>query len=390
MNVQGIISPAAELEAQPSSWRSRITDWAVRRRYLLLVVFLPTILLASYLYLIAADQYQSEAHFVVSSGGDNTAIPTGGLGQMLGMSAALSGAQGEVLSVTDYLHSHDAVQALRQKTDLVSIFRRPGADFVSRLWVADPTPETLLRYYRDKVSVHYDRDTGITTLKVRSFRPSDSYVIAENLLQLGEAQVNEMNRRSYRDAVAMARAQLAEAEEGVADIQRRITGYREAGRDIDPPGTGEAQTELVTNLRGNLAAAQARLNSMGSAISHTSPQYVALSRHISALRRELASQAGMLAGGGGTIAQNLGGYEDLKVRQEFAAKRYEASAAALEKARMEAQKQQLYLVRVVNPNMPVKSLFPERGKIVLTVFIGLLLVYGIGWLIAAGVREHAA
>ena len=390
MNVQGIIGPAAALEVRPPSLRSRIVGWFVRRRNFLLIVFAPTILLAAYLYLVASDQYQTEAHFVVNSGGGGASVPVSGLGQMLGISAGLSGAQGQVLSVTDYLHSHDVVQTLRERVGLVDMFRRPGTDIFSRLQDENPTPEELLRYYRGKVSVHYDQDNSITTLKVRTFRPEDSYRIADSLLTLGEARVNEMNRRSYNDAVAVAREQLAQAEQGVADIQSRLTGYRQSGRDIDPAGTGEAQTSLVMGLRSNLSAAQARLSSMGSAISHASPQYVALSRHISALRRELANQSALLTGGGSTIAENLGGYEDLRVRQDFAAKRYEAAASALEQARLEAQKQQLYLVRVVNPNMPVKALFPERGKIVLTVFIGLLIAYGIGWLIVAGVREHAA
>lgn len=390
MNAQGIIHPRETDEVRRPSLIVRIIEWATRRRYLLLVVFAPTLLLASYLFLIASDQYQSEAHFVVSSGAEGSSAPSTGLGQMLGLGAALSGSQGQILSVTDYLESHDAVETLREKADLVNVFRRPGTDILSRLWVENPTPETLLRYYGGKVSVHHDRDTGITTLKVRTFRPNDSYKITEDLLRLGEARVNEMNRRSYSDAVAMARSQLRLAEDGVADIQRRMTAYRQVGHDIDPQGTGEAQTKLVIGLRGNLAAAQAQLSSMGATISRSSPQYVALARHMTSLRKELANQASALTGGGATIAKNLGGYEDLKVRQDFVSKRYEAAAASLEKARQDAQKQQLYLVRVVNPNLPVKALFPERIKIVLTVLVGLMLAYSIGWLIAAGVREHAA
>jgi capsular polysaccharide transport system permease protein len=390
MNAQGIIHPSTTDVIDRPSTIGRIIDWMVLRRFLLLVVFAPTLLLTAYLFLVASDQYQSEAHFVVNSGSEGSSAPASSIGQVLGISAAMSGSQGQVLSVTDYLQSHDAVATLRDKADLVNVFRRPGTDILSRLWVADPTPETLLRYYRGKVNVHYDRDTGITTLKVRTFRPDDSYRITEDLLRLGEARVNEMNRRSYSDAVAMAREQLRLAEEGVADIQRRITTYRQAGRDIDPQGTGEAQTKLVIGLRGNLAAAQAQLDSMGATINRNSPQYLALARHIASLRKELANQASALTGSGATIARNLGGYEDLKVRQDFVAKRYEAAAAMLEKARQDAQKQQLYLVRVVNPNMPVKALFPERIKIVLTVLVGLMLVYSIGWLIAAGVREHAA
>ena len=45
---------------------------------------------------------------------------------------------------------------------------------------------------------------------------------------------------------------------------------------------------------------------------------------------------------------------------------------------------------LVDANMPVRALYPQRTKIVLTAFLALLLIYGIGWLITAGVREHAA
>jgi capsular polysaccharide transport system permease protein len=46
-------------------------------------------------------------------------------------------------------------------------------------------------------------------------------------------------------------------------------------------------------------------------------------------------------------------------------------------------------VRVVEPNLPGKALHPQRLKITATVFFSLLLSYAVGWLILAGVREHA-
>jgi capsular polysaccharide transport system permease protein len=128
---------------------------------------------------------------------------------------------------------------------------------------------------------------------------------------------------------------------------------------------------------------------MSGLVSQNSPQYIALSRRVNALQAQVSAQSGRLAGGGSAIASSLGDYEELRLRQEFAAKRYETAAAAFEKARDQVQKQQLYLVRVVAPNVPEKSLYPERWRIVGTVFFGLLLTYAIGWLIAAGVREHA-
>ncbi len=391
MNMRSIITSADdEVVADKPTVMRRIMDWANANRGFLLVVVLPTLLLTSYLYLVSADQYQSEAHFIIRKSSSSTA-PATGFGEMLGLVGGATQTQTDAASVSDYLTSHDAVAALNAKTNLIERFRRPEADPFSRLNTASPTPEKLLKYYKKMVLVHTDRDTGITILQVRAFRRDDAYDIIQSLLQLGEQQVNALNERSFSDAVKDATLQLTQAENAVADVQSHMTNFRQSRGDIDPQWSGEAQVKLVTELNGNLASARAQLNAMGASISHSSPQYLALDRQVRSLETQAAVQSNRAAGSSSkTIATNLGGYEDLKLRQEFAAKRYDAAAANLEKARADAQRQQLYLVRIVDANRPVKSLYPERGRVVLTVFIGLLLIYSIGWLIAAGVREHAA
>ena len=354
-----------------------------------LVVVAPTLLVAGYYYLVAADQYRSEAHFIVKSG-ERGASSGGGFGAILGLGGAPSESASDVASVSDYLQSHDVVSAVNRRINLVDVFRRPEADVLSRLKVGDPTPETLLKYFRSRVNIRQDRDTGITDVTVTTFRPGDSYAIAQLLLSLGEQRVNAMNARSYQGAVASAKRQLIEAEDVIAGIQSQITRFRQTSADIDPQSTGQAQIKLVSDANGKLSAARAQLAAMGAAISHSSPQYVALSRTVRSLEVEASRQSGRLAGNSSAMPKSLGQYEDLRVRQEYAGKNYEAAAANLQKAQDDARRQQLYVVRVVNPNMPVKALFPERAKAVLTVFFALLLTYSISWLIAAGVREHEA
>jgi len=390
MNMHGIIEPigSAGQESPPPIWR-RVTGWFWRKRMFTLVVVLPTLLLAAYLYLIASDQYESEAHFLVRST-ESTPMPAIGISQALSSVTGLGAAQSEAMSVADYLTSHDVVATLRREDYLVERFHRSDVDVFSRLWGADPTPERLLAYYQRQVKVEYNTETGITTLRVHSFRPADSYDLVRKLLQLGEQRVNILNERSYRDAIALSTKQLANAETALTANQLKMTNFRHARRDINPEASGQAQLGLVTELSGQLASARAQLSAMGSFISHSSPQYQALEQRIRALSAQVEVQSGRLTGTGNAIANDIGAYEELKFRQEFLAKRYEAAAAALQHAREQALKQQLYVVRVVEPNMPVKSLFPQRGRILLTVFVGLMLAYSIGWLIAAGVREHAA
>lgn len=387
--MHGIIKPQSldDIVERPH-WSERMRGWARRNRWFLIIVALPTLLAAFYYYVLASDQYQSEAHFIVRTG-DNAPMPSSGFSQLLGMGGGMSQSRSDAMSVNDYLDSQQAVNTLNATTSLVDRFRRPEADIATRLWFSDPTPEMLLRYYRRQVNVKFNQDTGITTLQVRAFRPDDSYAIINQLLAMGEARVNEINRRSQTDQLTNARRQLADAEEALVAIQSKLTVFRQQRGDLDPEGSGKAQIGLVTTLQGQLTNARAQLNAMQGIIAPSSPQYVATAARVRALEAQVAGQTGRLTGGGGAIAARLGNYQDLQIRQEFAAKRYEVVAANLEKARDAAMKQQLYIVRVVDPNVPVKSEYPKRGEILLTIFLALLVAYGIGWLLVAGVREHS-
>ena len=389
MNMHGIIEPARTDYAEREPLAARALDWLRRKRMFLLIVALPTLLVAGYLFLIASDQYESEAHFLVRSS-EASPAPASGFGALLSSAAGLgsSSAQNEAMSVADYLTSHDVVATLRRGDQLVERFHRSDADFISRLSKADPPPETLLRYYRKQVKVKFDSESGITTLTVHSFTPEDSYQLARRLLELGEQRVNILNERSYHDAIAMAQNQLVASERAVEQNQLRMTGFRQQRADIDPQAQGQSQLTLVSQLTAQLSSARAQLALMGRMIDHSSPQYIALVNREHALAAQVAAQKGRLTGSDTAIANDIGGYETLKMRQEFLGKQYETAAAALQSARETAQRQQLYVVRVVDANMPVKALFPKRTRILGTTFVVLLLVYSIGWLIAAGVREH--
>ncbi|KQS46252.1 MULTISPECIES: lipopolysaccharide biosynthesis protein [unclassified Sphingomonas] len=365
-----------------------LLGWLRAHRNWCLIVLVPTLLIAAYYYLVAADQYVSEAHFVVRTSDTQPAAPSG-LGQALSLVGGAS-SERDALLVADYLKSHDAVDALQSRIGLTERFRRPEADIVSRLWYADPTPEQLQKYFEGKAEVEVSTETGITTLKVRSFRPEDSYRIVRELIQLGEKRVNTLNRRNYANAVAMSQRQVSEAETNLAQVQGQITRFRRDERDFNPQVTGATRTSMVSELQGQLAVARAQESSMAAVLSPNSPQLVATRQRVAALSRQVGAETAKLSQGPGNVAAGMGAYENIKIRQELAGKRFELASAALQRAQDDARRQQLYVVPVVDANLPVRALYPQRTKIVLTAFLALLLIYGIGWLITAGVREHAA
>lgn len=359
-----------------------------RFRFFLLIVVAPTLIVAAYFALLAADQYESEAHLIVRSNSQGKES-SGGIEAML-KSFGTSDAHKEAATLADYMSSHDALASLRRNDQLVQRYRRPEADIISRLPNEDPTNESLLKYFKGRSNVDLDTETGIVTVKVRSFRPEDSYVLVNALLELGEKRVNSLNLRSYEAQEGGARRQLAAAEQGLLQAQTALTNFRRGQGDIDPQGSAEAQLRLVTELRKEEAMARAEMEAIAAQIGSNNPQYRALQSRADAINTQLNSQQSFLVGNGRSIATRLGNYQDLELRREFQAKRYGAAAAAMEAAREQASRQQLFVVRLVEPNLPQKATFPKGFKSTLSVFLALAIAYGIGWLLTAGVREHTA
>lgn len=362
----------------------RLFDAVWSNRFFFAIVVLPTLLVALYYVVFAADQYESSANFVVrraesASGGAE-------LGQVLGFSLGASATTSDAYVVQTYLLSHDAMARLNTAGNLAGVFRRPEADWLSSLRFSDP--ERMLKYYRKHVVVAEDESTGITQLTVHTFRAEDSYSIANKLLQMGEEQINQINQRTYTDQVSNAQRELGEAERQLVDVQAKLTAYRRGHEDINPADTGTAEITLVAGLTASLVAAKARMHAMDGVVSQTSPQYQAMARQVSALEGQVSAQSSKIAGPDHSVANRLSDYEQLVIKREQVAKVYAATAVQFEQAKAEAKRKQLYLIRVVEPNRPVRSEFPKRGEAVLTVFAALFFAYGIGWLLWAGFKEH--
>lgn len=374
-------------EPRGPRWWRRLA--AARYAKLLLFVFLPTLLCAVYMFGFASDQYESEARFVIYTS-QGPAMQMGGISQMLGLGGGNEGSS-ETFSVIDYMQSHDAVNALQKQLNLVSMFRRPGADPLFRLWWSNPSAETLLAYYERMVTITYREESGITELDVKAFRPQDAYLIANSLLAMGEDQVNAFNARLTADTVKVAQDEVNLAEARTESAETDLTNFRLQHQNIDPALSGTATMTLIAQLNAQIAQDQAQLAQMQGYLSPDSQQAVTLRNRIKALRDQIQSQTAALTGAnGGALAPELPQYQVLQMKLQFAQQSYTSAENALVAANENAMKQQLFLIRVVSPSLPQEALYPKRFEIVLTVLVGLLVTYGIVWLLIAGVREHAA
>ena len=350
-----------------------------------LVVILPTLLAAIYYLLIASPRYVSEARFIVRAPAQTQPSALGVALQGVG----LPGAQTDAFAVHEYIRSRDGLSDLGRRYDVAAVLGRPGADILSRYprpWDSR-TFEGLHRGYQRFVTVGYDSTTGISTLRVESFSPEEAAGMAEALLQGGERLVNRLNVRAATDAVAAAEQAQAEARTRLDTAQQRLIAFRNRERVIDPARTAAEGGKLIGDLMATVAGLKADRSQL-AAEAPQSPRLPGLDSRIAAFERQIALERAKIAGDAGSLAPQVSAYEDLVQEREFAGEQLTEAAAALVLARQESRRQSLYLERVVNPSRPDEALEPRRWLSLLTVLASALLVYGIGWMIWAGVREH--
>lgn len=384
MNITTIDHDALRLVVRRSKTRDRLA----RHRWIALFVVLPTLAAIVYYGLIASPVYVSQSSFVVKSPGQKTP-PTLSLASIV-QTTGLSGGQEQTKEIVKYIESRNALNDLQKRIDIRDRYSRRGADFLSRFPapMRDDSFENLFRYYGSVVSASVDPESGLAVLEVNAFSSQDAYQINAKLLDLSEDLVNRLNQRAEGRAIKEAERRVEDAEIRVRNARVALSSFRNQQDLIDPTKQAAGVLDISNRLISEQAALQAQLDLMLRAAPRN-PSIPALRNRIAAIGRAISVQNGRAVGTPTGIASKLSSYEKLNVEQEFATQMLTSANTALELARTDAEKQQYYVERVVEPNKPDMPTLPHRLKRILIVFAASLCLYFIGWMLVVGILEHA-
>lgn len=352
------------------------------------IVGLPTLIAGVYFFGIASDLYLSEVKFVVRGPSKG---PASAISAMLSSGGAASVSE-DTFAVHEYLMSRDAVRRLEQEDNLRGLLGRTEGDFLTRFpgfffWRGDF--EALYRTYGRFVTVEADSSSGVSTLQVKAYRPEDAQLIASALLKFSEELVNALNDRARRDALSAFQREVDTTEQKIAAIQTELTTYRIKQKMLDPKTASTGPLELLAQMQGQEANAKAQLAEVLKN-SPNSPQIPLIRTRLASLEKLIADERAKMTGDNNSVATTLADYERLDLQKLLGEKTLASAFASLESARLEAQRQQLFLETIAQPNLADYPLYPRRFASFATIVASCLLAYGIAWLLVASVREHAA
>lgn len=381
-SVAAVPAAAAPLQARRSRWhRLRV----VFSPLFLASVLLPTALAAVYYGLIASDTFVSESRFVVRS---PQRPQLSGLGAIL-QGGGFARSQDDTYSVHDYVLSRDALAELEKQLKLRNLYSAESIDpfnrFTALEW--DVSFESFYKYYRKRVAIDYDAVSSISVLTVRAYTAEDARNVNALLLRMGEQLVNQLNDRSRRDLISVAEREVKASEDRAKEASLALSGFRTRQSVFDPDRQAAMQLQGTAKIQEELLATETQLAQLRQ-VSPTNPQIASLVSRAELLRKAIANQNAKVAGQSGSFTSQSSGYDRLLLEKTFAERQLASSLAALETARNEARRQQLYLETLVQPNVPDKAMEPRRIRTVAMVFLLGLVVWGVLSLVVASVREH--
>jgi capsular polysaccharide transport system permease protein len=360
---------------------------AERRRQMtrsfLLFVLVPTALSALYLLVIAPPEYTASASFTVR--GASQQAP-----DLLGLAgiAAPTETSTDARIVADYIRSTAMVQALRRTAGFNEAYSRFSLDPAAQVG-ANAAIESATSFWRSKVKVTSDINSGATSFSVRAYRPEDALRLARGVLASTEQTVNAMATRPMGNLQQVNVDEVERSKAELEAVQQRLAQFQATTAVIPTQAPVTQALGLVGGIDAQLAALRAEHAAMLQTFQPGSPQAQAVQGKIAALEAERARAVGRaLSAPGENMANSEIEARALLLDYEFAQRTYHTAVASLESTRRDSRADTKYVVAYVPPEAPQKSNYWPRLVNVLAVFFAASLLWGVGALSYSVLKEH--
>jgi capsular polysaccharide transport system permease protein len=359
-------------------------------RSFLYAVVLPTFLFWLYACFWQSERYVAETRLTVrdqhekKSGADAASMAskfTGG-----GGSDATSQ---DAFIVLNYVKSRTIVADLGGREYMEKKFARSGIDYFSRLG-RNANAEDLWKYWLSHLTASVDTLSGILTVRADAFLAKDALDVAHDIVRLSEQLVNKITLRNRGDALSRAELEVTLSRQALAEAREKTLQFRNQNVIIDPASRATSIGEQMGKLTLERIDLVNALSTFSSSLDGDAPSQRLQRTRLAAIDQQLAELKKKLADtqASDTVSSQIAAYERLKLDEQFAEKLYSIAQTSYHRARQELEKQQLYLITVVEPTLPESATYPKVVVNTVLLFCGLLVIWTTITLIYASIEDH--
>lgn len=365
--------------------RKRLTLLLAR---LVAFVLLPTMLVGYYYYNVATPMYATTTLFQIQKA--ESASPAGGLGGLLG-GTTFATVQ-DSIAVQSFLESREAMLMLDEELGLREHFSSPDIDPLNRL-APDASTEDLYALYSRNLTIGYDPTEGMIRMEVVAADPELSAAFSAALLRYAEERVDQMSHRLREDQMAGARESYEAAEEALMAAQMRVVNLQEQTGILSSEAEVGALFNQISTFEIQLQNERLRLDELQSVERPNQTRVEVAQRNIARLEALIEELRSSMTQGEASEASLARVSSELVVAQaDLQTRQLMLSQAlqSLEGARLEAERQSLYLTISVNPVAPDEAAYPRKMENTLLAFLIFSGIYLMLSMTASILREQVS
>ncbi|HBS26442.1 MAG TPA: hypothetical protein DD827_04840 [Gammaproteobacteria bacterium] len=351
----------------------------------LMFIWLPCVAASLYWGMVASDRFVSESKFVIQNAGAEQPAS-------LDVSSIISGgglSNQDSYMIHEYILSWDMLSILDKNLKLRQHFTSESIDPLSRLSEQAPREE-FLEYYKKRIHVDFDEISSITTVTAQGFKPKMAQEIVQTIVQESEKFTNRIGHKVASEQMNFISGQLDRAQIKVKTDKRKIIAFQNNNRTFSPEIETQSISTLVSSLDAEISAKTAKRKALLTYLNDNAPEIKQLSAEISSLRQQSHAEKSKMVGKGKKPALNnlSAEFQELETNLEFGADMYRSTLAALESARIDAARKLKHLILLQHARLPETAEYPRRLYNIITFIAITLMVFWIGKLAIATVRDH--
>ena len=233
--------------------------------------------------------------------------------------------------------------------------------------------------------------SGIVTVTVRAFRREDALAICQAIVEASEALANTVSERARQFTMKLAEDEVAKKEKGVIEALTDLKAFRDQVGFIDPTMQAHDTSLLIISLMQERIRLAGEYSVSSQAMSPEAPTVAVVKNRLDSLDRQIAEVRAKLTSeskGAATVASALPKYEELELRDKTAEKLFGLAEEGLERSRMRADLQTIFVNAFVPPALPEDAEFPKRIWTTLAIFGVLVILWGIAAMLFAVIEDH--
>lgn len=348
-------------------------------------VLLPMILTATYYAFICSDRYVSEAAIVVEKESTSSA-PSIAL-SLLGVGGSSSTLDAQL--IIKFIKSPAMLNYLEEQLHLREHYTSDSIDWLSRL-SPKASEEDFLAFYLRRIRAELDEESMTIDLAIQADSREFSQLLAQTIVRRSEQFVNEISQSLAREQIAFAQGELEALYTKVQQSSADLIETQNKKGVLSAEAENASITQIIAALQQELARERTTLKTLSAYLSDTAAEVVAAKKRIAAITQQIAQERSKQVGAGSDnkLNQQMLDFREVTLAAQISLDIYQTGLRTLETARIDATRKVKYLVSVSAPTLPDESKQPRRLYIVLTTFLVLNLVYGIGGLIVATIKDH--